>query len=128
VLLLLGLFGMALADGPRARGRRVVALVAALLALSTHASLALAGLVVVLLLLGLERLREEFELGLMVGTVLITGATHAVFFGAGRYGLVVIGALLLAIAPGALSACQSLALSRRRMADSGEKGSRATRC
>ena len=97
VVLVLALGGMARrpglpgADEPRRRrlARLVVALVGAVSALTLHAWIAYVALVVVALLRGRALVRGPVLFGATAATVAATIATHAVFFGAGRYSLVV---------------------------------------
>ena len=94
VVLLLALAGMARRPGgeePRRRrlARLAVALVGAVSALTLHAWIAYVALVVVALLRGRALVRGPVLFGATAATVAATIATHAVFFGAGRYSLVV---------------------------------------
>ncbi len=86
VLLLLSLFAVARAPGPRARIRRIVAAGSGLCLLGPAAWVAHLGLVLGALLLGKALVRHPPALiaALVVGATVVT---HAVFFGAGRYGL-----------------------------------------
>ena len=91
-LLLLGaLVATARLAGPRARLRGLVAVVAAAFALTVHAWPAYLALAVLVALLGRRRV---LELPLVVPwaavVVAATALAHAVFFGAGRYGIVVV--------------------------------------
>lgn len=69
--------------------RLAVAAAGALFALTLHAWIGYAALVVAALLRGRALLREPVLLGVTAITVAATLATHAAFFGAGRYSLVV---------------------------------------
>ena len=79
----------ALAAGPWRRARQVMAAVSGALLFQTHAYVAVLGLVVTL---GMRR-KDLFEGPSLGGatflTLLTTAATHAVFFGSGRYSMVV---------------------------------------
>jgi hypothetical protein len=92
VLLLVALFALARAPGPRARTRTAVTLVSALTALTPTAWPAWLGLALSGLLLGRALFRHPPAL-LSTFTVLATALTHAVFFGASRYALVCLPAL-----------------------------------
>ena len=77
-------------DDPRRRlARLVVASLGAVSALTLHAWIGYAALVVVALLRGRALLRGPVLLAATAAAVAATMATHAVFFGAGRYSLVV---------------------------------------
>ncbi len=94
VALVLALAGMARhpgGDEPRRRrlARLAVTLVGAVAALTPHAWIAYVALVVVALLRGRALLRGPVLFGATAATVAATIAMHAVFFGAGRYSLVV---------------------------------------
>lgn len=90
-LLLVGaLVAAARASGPRSRARKILAGVGAVFALGLWAWPGYLALSVSVLLLGRSRLeRAPVLLGWTALGVLATAATHAVFFGAGRYGMVV---------------------------------------
>lgn len=76
--------------GPRRRARGLLAVVLVVVSLSRHAWPAYLGLVVLGLLLGPRALaRGPALVPLSVAMVASTALLHAVFFGAGRYGLVV---------------------------------------
>jgi hypothetical protein len=79
----------ALAAGPWRRVRGVVAALSAALLFQTHAYVAVLGLIVTL---GLRR-KDLFDGPALAGTtfltLLTTATTHAVFFGSGRYSMVV---------------------------------------
>jgi 4-amino-4-deoxy-L-arabinose transferase-like glycosyltransferase len=90
-LLLLGaLIATAWRDGPRRRARFAVALGGAVAALSVHGWLGYLALVLVVALEG-PRAWSRAPVVVTAGAalVLLTAVVHAVFFGAGRYGLVV---------------------------------------
>lgn len=87
-LLLFGLWGAARVPGPRRSPRQVLAALGTALVLMPFAWLASVLLVVSALLLG-RRLASEPVLALGVAALGATMLTHAVFFGAGRYSLVV---------------------------------------
>jgi len=80
-------------EGDDSRRRRVarllVAALGALAALTLHAWIGYAALVVAALLRGRALLRGPVLLGATAAAVAATMATHAAFFGAGRYSLVV---------------------------------------
>jgi hypothetical protein len=77
--------------GPRGRGRMVLALGGAVASLTLHAWLGYLALAATIGLLGARALARAPLLVPWTGAiVLATAATHAVFFGAGRYGLVVL--------------------------------------
>jgi 4-amino-4-deoxy-L-arabinose transferase-like glycosyltransferase len=79
----------ALASGPMRRARWAVATVSGALLFQTHAYLAVLGLVAALGLRG-KHLFEGPTLGSSAFLTLVaTAATHAVFFGSGRYSMVV---------------------------------------
>jgi 4-amino-4-deoxy-L-arabinose transferase-like glycosyltransferase len=79
----------ALVPGLRPRARKAVALLGALLLFQTHAYLAVLLLAVALGLLGKQLVRGPVLLGVSFAVVVATAVVHAVFFGAGRYGMVV---------------------------------------
>jgi Dolichyl-phosphate-mannose-protein mannosyltransferase len=93
VVLVLALAAMARrpAAEPRRRclARLAVAAVGAVSALTLHAWIGYAALVIAALLRGRSLLRGPALFGLTAATVAATMATHAAFFGAGRYSLVV---------------------------------------
>lgn len=93
VVLLLALAAMARrpAEEPRRRrhARLAVAAVGAISALTLHAWIGYAALVIAALLRGRSLLRGPVLLPVTAATVAATMATHAAFFGAGRYSLVV---------------------------------------
>ncbi|MEO5729313.1 MAG: glycosyltransferase family 39 protein [Byssovorax sp.] len=93
VVLLLALAAMARrpAEEPRRRriARLVVAAVGAVSALTLHAWIGYAALVIAALLRGRSLLRGPVLPSVTAVTVAATMATHAAFFGAGRYSLVV---------------------------------------
>jgi hypothetical protein len=88
LLLIAALVAIARIDGPNARARRVLAAMAIALALTEHAwpsYLALAAMAFVL-----DVRRAPFLVGWSAAVIAVAAATHAAFFGAGRYGLVVV--------------------------------------
>ncbi len=91
LFLLAALLRVVMLTGPRIWARRGVAAAGAIAAVSVHAWIGYVALVVAIALLGRRRLAE---LPLLVPwtavIVAATALTHAVFFGAGRYGLVVV--------------------------------------
>jgi 4-amino-4-deoxy-L-arabinose transferase-like glycosyltransferase len=91
-LLLLGaLVASARLGGPRRRTRSAVAIVGAACALTLHAWIGYVALAVALGLLGARALgRAPLLVPWTLAVIALTAATHAVFFGAGRYGLVVL--------------------------------------
>jgi 4-amino-4-deoxy-L-arabinose transferase-like glycosyltransferase len=103
LLLLAALSGAARFEGPRRRARVGVALAGAIAALTLHAWLGYAALAVATALLGARALaRAPLLLPYTAALIAATAATHAAFFGAGRYGLVVlpfVGALAFAGVP-----------------------------
>jgi hypothetical protein len=90
-LLLLGaLLSSAWPQGPRRRARLVVALCGAAAAVSVHGSVGYLALVLVVGLMGPRAwARAPVVVPGGAAVVLLTALVHAVFFGAGRYGLVV---------------------------------------
>jgi hypothetical protein len=92
VFLLAALGGVALAPGPRRRARIAIAAGGIVCALAfLHGAIAYLALAVAILVLGPRYLaRAPLVLPWTAVVVLVTAATHAVFFGAGRYGLVVV--------------------------------------
>jgi 4-amino-4-deoxy-L-arabinose transferase-like glycosyltransferase len=96
IVVLLGLAGLGLAPGPRRRRRAVAALLSALWLFRPEAWLS--HLLLVLLAASFGKSlwsRPSWVFG--SAAVLATAVTHAVFFGAGRYGLVCV-LLLIALA------------------------------
>jgi 4-amino-4-deoxy-L-arabinose transferase-like glycosyltransferase len=75
--------------GPRRRARLVVASVSGLLLFQVHAYLAVAGLALALVLLGWSLVTGPLLASATFFVVVATAAVHAVFFGAGRYSMVV---------------------------------------
>lgn len=104
VLLAVALFAGARLPGPRQRARIVAACVGLAFALTVHAWIAYLALAGVLFLRGRRALLEGGLLAPWTATlIVVTAATHAVFFGAGRYGLVVlpfVGALAASLGSG----------------------------
>lgn len=78
-----------LAAGPRRRLRCVVALAVIVFLLTPHAYVAYLGLCVVLALLGRVLVRSALVAPAALAVVASTAAFHAIFFGAGRYSMVV---------------------------------------
>ncbi len=76
--------------GPRRKLRGIVAALAALCFVTEHAWWGVALLVVALVALGRALARAPLVVTATVATVVVTALTHAAFFGAGRYGLVVL--------------------------------------
>ena len=91
-VLILALIAAALAAGPCVRLRAVVAVVGVAATLLTyHASIGYLALVVAIALLGRAALaRAPLVYVWTAAVILATALTHAVFFGSGRYGLVVV--------------------------------------
>jgi hypothetical protein len=91
-LLLLGaLFAAWRLPGPRRAARGVVALGGAAFAVTVHGWVAYVALVVAVALLGRRTLAQVPVLVTAAGAVIAaTAVVHAAFFGAGRYGLVVV--------------------------------------
>jgi hypothetical protein len=79
----------ALAAGPRRRARFVVAAISSLFLFQTHAYLAVLGLVATLGLRGRRLLDGPVLASTTLFALLATAAVHAVFFGSGRYSMVV---------------------------------------
>lgn len=88
VLLLLALIGVARPPGPGRAARRVLAALATLALFAPFSWLGYSALVVAALAFG-RGLAGRPALGLGAAAVAVTLLTHAVFFGAGRYSLVV---------------------------------------
>jgi hypothetical protein len=91
-LLALGALGAcAWMPGERSRARKAVALAAAVsAAATTHASIAYVAIPVLALLAGRRAIaRAPFVVPSAAAVIAVTACVHAVFFGAGRYGLVV---------------------------------------
>ncbi len=86
VLMVLALLALARAEGPRRRLRGIISLVSVVLMFLPLAWLGVVGLVAAGLLLG-RRLEAHPPAALAVACLAATLATHAVFFGAGRYSL-----------------------------------------
>jgi hypothetical protein len=90
LLLLAALVACARAPGPRGLARRVVAFAGAAFALTVHGWLGYAALPAVIGLSGRRAFaRGPFVVAATAAVVIETGLVHAVFFGAGRYGLLV---------------------------------------
>jgi hypothetical protein len=92
LLLLAALGAAARAAGPRRRARRMLALAGALAALTPAGFLGWVALAATLASLGRTLLAHPPAL-FALASVLCTGVTHAVFFGASRYALVCLPAL-----------------------------------
>jgi 4-amino-4-deoxy-L-arabinose transferase-like glycosyltransferase len=91
LLLATALFAVGRVAGPRRRVRIVAACVGAAFALSVHAWVAYLALAGIVALRGWRAQLEGALLAPWTATLLAaTAATHVVFFGAGRYGLVVL--------------------------------------
>lgn len=90
-LLLLALLRVALLAGPRVWARRVTAGLGAIAAITVHAWPAYLAVAIAIALLGRRRVAELPLLVPITAVVVVaTALTHATFFGAGRYGLVVV--------------------------------------
>jgi hypothetical protein len=77
-------------DGPRPRARRAAALLGAAAALTLHAWIGYMAVVVCVGLLGWRRVsRMPLAVPACVAAIVSTMVVHAVFFGSGRYGLIV---------------------------------------
>jgi hypothetical protein len=101
VLVALVLLGFA--KGSRLRTRRAVAVASGVWLLTWHAWPAYVGLAAMLGLGGLRRLDERPLEAVTAAVVVATIVTHAAFFGAGRYALLVypwVAALVAALASG----------------------------
>jgi 4-amino-4-deoxy-L-arabinose transferase-like glycosyltransferase len=91
VLLVLALVATARFAGPRRGARRAVAVVGLVFSLLVHAWVAYLALGLAVALRGArENLEGPLLAPFTAALILATAATHAVFFGAGRYGLVVL--------------------------------------
>jgi 4-amino-4-deoxy-L-arabinose transferase-like glycosyltransferase len=91
LLLVLALVATARLPGPRRRARWAVAAVGVVFACVVHAWVAYLAVAVVVALRGArENLSGPLLAPWTAALIVATGATHAVFFGAGRYGLVVL--------------------------------------
>jgi hypothetical protein len=88
VMLAAALLYAARASGSLRRVRIGISIVAAPFVVLEHAWVAWVALGVVLVLAGKDRLRGPILPSVTAATLLITAATHAAFFGAGRYSLV----------------------------------------
>src|SRR5262249_10203732 len=88
VLLIAALVAMARASGPRERVRRVLAALGIGFGVTEHAWPAYLALAAIAALLGLRR--APLVVAWSAAVVVATAFAHAVFFGAGRYGLVVV--------------------------------------
>jgi 4-amino-4-deoxy-L-arabinose transferase-like glycosyltransferase len=99
LLVLAALFGLARAEGPRRRARRILAAMFAVFVFLPPAWLAWMGVISVGALLG-RSLFDKPAACFALATLLTTAASHAVFFGAARYALVCLPALALLAAAG----------------------------
>ncbi len=91
LLLLAALVTAAALEGPRRTPRRVLAGMGAVASLTLHGAWGYVALALALLLLGPRALaRGAAVVPAAALAILVTAAVHATFFGAGRYGLVVI--------------------------------------
>jgi hypothetical protein len=91
LLLLMALTGCALQGGPRPRVRRLVAMAGAVGALTLHGWIGYAAIVACVALVGARGVaRVPFAVSSTAAVIAATAAVHAAFFGAGRYGLVVV--------------------------------------
>jgi 4-amino-4-deoxy-L-arabinose transferase-like glycosyltransferase len=88
-LLLAALVALGRFAGARPLARKLVALGGAVFAVTLHAWIGYVALVVATALLGRRALTHSLGLPFSCGVIAATAATHAAFFGAGRYGLVV---------------------------------------
>jgi dolichyl-phosphate-mannose-protein mannosyltransferase len=95
LVLLASIVQVARAGSARRRLRRVLAIPAALFAVLRAGWLGYLGFVIIAALSGKELLKRPVS-ALAAGLVLSTAATHALFFGAGRYGFVCAALLCLA--------------------------------
>ncbi len=89
VFFLGALLGAAMARGPRKRARAFVAAISGVLLFQVHAYLAVLGLAVSLGLLGKRLLDGAALPAATFFTVVATAAVHGVFFGSGRYSMVI---------------------------------------
>jgi hypothetical protein len=92
------LFAAALCPGPRRKARIVLGLASAPFLLLTHVYVAVLGIAVVLGLLGRTLLRLPLLFAATFFAIVTTAAVHAIFFGSGRYSMVVFP-LVTALAP-----------------------------
>ena len=90
LLLLAALVACGLLDGPRSGARKVVALAGAAAAVTIHGWMGYVLLAACIALLGPRRLARAPAATATLAVVAATAAMHAVFFGAGRYGLMVL--------------------------------------
>ncbi len=90
LLLVAALVAVARLPGPRRRARLAVGIVSAVVGIVVATVGYLGCVVAIALLGGRALLRGPVLLPTTAFVVLVTAATHAVFFGAGRYGLVVV--------------------------------------
>jgi hypothetical protein len=90
LLLLAALVACGLLEGPRSTARKCVALAGAAAALTLHAWIGYVLLAVCIALLGPRRLARAPAAASTLAVIAATAAMHAAFFGAGRYGLMVL--------------------------------------
>jgi 4-amino-4-deoxy-L-arabinose transferase-like glycosyltransferase len=90
LLLLAALVACGLLEGPRPIARKCVALLGAATALTLHAWMGYVFLTGCIALLGPARLARNPAAASTMAVIAATAAMHAVFFGAGRYGLMVL--------------------------------------
>ena len=91
LLLIAALVACGLFPGPRGGARWVIVALGIVATCTLHAWLGYAAVVVAIAALGrAEVARAPLILPWTAGVILVTAATHAAFFGAGRYGLVVV--------------------------------------
>jgi hypothetical protein len=101
---LLALVAAARLAGPRRGARACLAVLGAACLFWTHAYLAVLALVVALGLLGERLVRGPVLIGSAFGVIVSTVVAHAVFFGSGRYSMVVFP-LVTALGFAALTGC-----------------------
>jgi 4-amino-4-deoxy-L-arabinose transferase-like glycosyltransferase len=89
VALLAALVALGRFAGPRPLARKLVAFAGAAFAVTLHAWIGYVALVVATAVLGRRALAHSLALPFSASVIAATALTHAVFFGAGRYGLVV---------------------------------------
>ena len=90
LLLLAALVGCGLLPGVRAGPRKLVALAGAAAAVTLHGWIGYAMLAVCIVLIGRRGLARDPAAASTAAVIFATAGLHAVFFGAGRYGLVVV--------------------------------------
>jgi hypothetical protein len=106
IFYLLALAGSARLAGPRRGARSAIAFVGAVCLFFTHAYLAVLALLVALSLLGKKLVSGPVLAGAAFGAIFATALAHAVFFGSGRYSMVVFP-LVTALGFAALTGCTS---------------------